>query len=311
MVQLPAYIGGFRSGTTLLINLVGLHPALVPWFETKELCELLRWLRVTANPAESSFESAYCAPAEPPGFALESVYSRMLWQMRNTWHRIEGGLSSGKATHEHYPIGHDYVLYSLKEAEALVATWRLACEQAPTRAAILQASTALISALSTAQCSANPAASWVNKTPEISRFAAELRTLSGPTRIIYMVRNGLEVVASASELGWGSGRDLAYNWQGLLQRTRQAMHGHESHYLELRYEQLLSAPENLLDSVFAFLGVAQCGADIVQQFRKRYGSDAFTPGRGSSLILPQETLRQFLAVAGDTQAALGYPVPVI
>jgi hypothetical protein len=308
MQQLPTFIGGFRSGTTLLVNLLGLHPALVPWFETKDLCELLRWLRVLEQPAEAGFESPYAAPAEPAGFTLDAVYARMQAQQRATLARQSGAERSGKAGHERYPLGNDYLRYSLNEGEALFARWRARCAADASLASVRAASADLLRALGAAQCAGASSTYWVNKTPEISRFAAELRALLGPCRVLYMVRNGLEVVASAAHLGWGETEALAYNWRGLLERTRAAMAGHPEHYFELRYEQLLQAPAATLDGVFSFLGVELLGDAIVTQFTARYGSGAFSrPASAPSAQLPRAEHERFMAVAGDLQIALGYP----
>jgi len=308
MQQLPTFIGGFRSGTTLLVNLLGLHPALVAWFETKELCELLRWLRVREQPAEADFERNYCVPPEPAGFTLDAVYERMLVQMRDTEARQSGARQSGKAKHERYPLGNDYVRYSLADGEALLAAWYERCKAAGSLNDLHTASAELITALGKAHCVAAHSSYWVNKTPEISRFASELRTLLGPCRVLYMVRNGFEVVASASHLGWGDTAGLAYNWKGLLERTRAAMAGHEDCYLELSYEELVSAPVATLDKVFAFLGVEPRGEAIVANFTARYGSTAFSrPASAPPARLPPEEHERFMAVAGDLQMALGYP----
>ncbi|HWK53269.1 MAG TPA: sulfotransferase [Hyphomicrobiales bacterium] len=304
MLDLPCFIGGFRSGTTLLINLLGMHPALVPWFETKELCELLRWLRVREQPGEAAFETAYVSPPEPAGFTLEAVHGRMLAQMRGTAARQSGAIASGKASHERYPLGNDWVRYSLNEAETLLNAWRDACADA---SAIEPASAALIQALGRAQCAGAPSSYWVNKTPEISRFAPQLRRLLGPCRVLYMVRNGLEVVASASRLGWGQTEQLAYNWKALLELTRTGTAEQAAHYLELRYETLLAAPAATLDQVFAFLGVESRGEAIVADFQARYGAGAFAhPGGGGKVALPAAEHARFMAVAGDLQQALGY-----
>ena len=308
MQAFPTFIGGFRSGTTLLVNLLGMHPALVPWFETKELCELLRWLRVLAEPSEAAFEANYITPNEPAGFDLDAAYARMLAQMRATEARQSGATQSGKAGHERYPLGNDHVRYPLVEGEALLHAWYERCKADHSLPTVRVASADLLRALGAAQCATTPSPYWINKTPEISRFAAELRELLGPCRVIYMVRNGFEVVASASNLGWGKTEDLAFNWKGLLERTRNAMKGEEDRYLELRYEGLLQAPVETLNQVFAFLGVEPKGEEIVAEFTSRFGSDAFSrPAAAPPARLPAEEHARFMAVAGDLQIALGYP----
>lgn len=319
MQDIPVFIGGFRSGTTLLINLLGLHPQITPWFETKELCEALRWQRVLQQAEQAVFEAAYCA-SEPPGFTLRAVHERMLFQIRATHARLAGARTSGKAAHERYPLGNDYVGYSLQEAEAALTLWHDAIAKAGTLNTILGTTTAtgnLIRTLGARQQALHGAgvsttAAWINKTPEISRFAPELRAALGRCKIIYVVRDGIEVVASGLRLGWGNVEELAFNWKGLLERSRAAMQGHEADYLELRYEQLVLEPEATLNRVLRFCGREEQGAEVVRLFSTQWsasGSPFDTSRMQGSNSLNAAQLRVFTAVAGDMQAALGYPAP--
>ncbi len=303
MLDLPVFIGGFRSGTTLLINLLGLHPHITPWFETRELCEALRWQHVLQHPDQTGFEAAYCAPAELPGFTLDAVHARMLHQVRDTHARMAGERARGKAAHERYPLGNDYLCYAQAEAEAALTAWRQAGGSAV-------ATGALINRLGARQQTLHGGGPWVNKTPEITRFARELRAALGPCRMIYVVRDGIQVVASGHRLGWGSIETLAFNWKGLLERTRAAMQEHSGDYLELRYEALVLEPAKVLDRVLGFCGREAQGTDLVRRFIERQGDGALDPTRmqGRAALDPGQ-LRTFAAVAGDMQAALGYPAP--
>lgn len=305
MQDIPVFIGGFRSGTTLLINLLGLHPQVTPWFETRDLCEAVRWQHVLANPGQAAFETAYCAPSAPAGFTLEAVHGRMLQQVRDTQARLSGG-ASGKAAHERYMLGHDYVRYEAREAEALMDLWRAACA-APDPARVAAANGELIRALGAKQRQLHGGGPWINKTPEITRFAVELRAALGHCRIVYVVRDGIQVVASGHRLGWGSVEALAFNWKGLLERTRAAMRACPQDYLELRYEDLVLEPAATLDRVLRFCGRDACGEALVRQFCAGQGEGAFDASRlrGKDL-LDAAQLRTFTAVAGDMQAALGY-----
>lgn len=322
MQDLPVFIGGFRSGTTLLINLLGLHPQVTPWFETRDLCEAVRWQHVLAHPGNADFERAYCAPAEPAGFTLDAVHGRMLQQARDTATRLAGG-ASGKAAHERYVIGNDYVRYSLAEAEAAMQQWRERCaaagvdsmdadstdtdSAAEKRAAVAAANGHLISRLGARHVDIHGGGPWINKTPEITRFAPELRAALGRCRIIYVVRDGVQVVASGYRLGWGSIETLAFNWKGLLERTRAAMAACPEDYLELRYEQLVLEPAATLDRVLAFCGRTTEGSALVREFIASEGEKAFDVSRLQGRdALDVEQMRIFTGVAGDMQAELGY-----
>ncbi|MDY6984508.1 MAG: sulfotransferase, partial [Pseudomonadota bacterium] len=289
MQDLPIFIGGFRSGTTLLINLLGLHPQVTPWFETRDLCEAVRWQHVLAHPDNTDFERAYCAPAEPAGFTLDAVHGRLVQQARDTAMRLAGG-ASGKAAHERYVIGNDYVRYSLAEAEAAMQEWRASCAAAgvdsmdrdsgaENLAAVAAANGRLITKLGTRHVEIHGAGPWINKTPEITRFAPELRAALGRCKIIYMIRDGIQVVASGHRLGWGSVELMAFNWKGLLERTRAAMAACPEDYLELRYEQLVLDPVATLDRVLAFCGRTTEGAALVREFIASEGEKAFDVSR--------------------------------
>jgi hypothetical protein len=318
MQAFPVFIGGFRSGTTLLINLLGLHPQVAPWFETRDLCEAVRWQHVLAHPANAEFERFYCAPAEPAGFTLDAVHGRMLQQARDTAQRLAGG-ASGKAAHERYIVGNDCVHYSLAEAEAAMQQWRASCEAAgvdgpadsgvsPDQlAAVASANGRLVTTLGARHVVLHGGGPWINKTPEITRFAPELRAALGRCRVIYMVRDGVQVVASGYQLGWGSIETLAFNWKGLLERTRAAMAGCPEDYLELRYEELVQEPAATLDRVLAFCGRTGDGATLVRDFVASEGEKAFDVSRLQGRdALDAEQMRIFTGVAGDMQAELGY-----
>ncbi|MEY4642690.1 MAG: hypothetical protein RLZZ227_2684 [Pseudomonadota bacterium] len=307
MQDIPVFIGGFRSGTTLLINLLGLHPQITPWFETRDLCEAVRWQHVLRHPQQALFENAYCAPAEPAGFTLDAVYHRVLLQLRDTQARVSGARASGKAMHERYPLGNDYVRYSQAEAEAAVDEWRAGCTGSDL-ARVAAANGALIRRLGARQQQVHGAGAWINKTPEITRFAPELRAALGRCRMIYVVRDGIQVVASGFKLGWGSVEALAFNWKGLLERTRAAMQQCPDDYLELRYEELVREPAMTLDRVLNFCEREEQGSALVRTFTASEGESAFDTSRlQGSGGLDAAQLGIFAAVAGDMQAALGYP----
>lgn len=300
------FIGGFRSGTTLLINLLGMYPGIAPWFETKELCEALRYLRVLTQPAAAEFEERYCVPPSPAGFTLAAVTERMRQQMVSTDARQNLKEASGKAAYEKYPIGNDCVCYSLAEAGSALQRWQHAAQKGI--AATTEATGTLIIELGSLHSAHYGAPFWVNKTPEISRFAPELRGALDVCKIIYVVRDGMQVAASGQKLGWGSIETLAFNWKGLLEQTRDAMQDFPDDYLEIRYENLIREPGATLNKVLEFCGQQQSGSEIIAEFRQRFGASAFAVAKLSeSTALSPSDRATFLRVAGDLQQELGYP----
>jgi len=250
---LPTFVGGFRSGSTLLINLLGLHPELTPWFETKCICEALRWMRVLANPDLEAFESRFVPTPMPEGFTTDAVHDAMLWHMRYTAGRMSGELASGKADHERYPIGTDYVLYGLREGEQALNRWRERVKPDPSLPAVTEATGRLIRELGDRQAGLARGARWINKTPEIPRFGRELRRSLGRCRIIHLIRDGREVALSGARLGWADIPEMAEWWKGMIGLTREAATEAPEDYLEVRFEALVRDPVPTLERILTFL----------------------------------------------------------
>lgn len=277
----PVFIGNFRSGTTLLINLLGLHADVAPWFETKGLCEPLRWLRVLKDPKTLAYEASIIHADKDDAFSAAAVASRMLEDIRSTAARIEGTAPHGKGQHERYPLGHDCALYSVDFAEQAVRHWLDAVRGQEEPEAVAAATGSLITGLGQRQAQLAGKPLWINKTPEISRFAAELRQCLGPVRMILMVRHGRDVVRSAERLGWAGAVEIAGWWQGMIEQSRAASAGHESDYLEMKFESLLRDPSGELNRVLRFLELEASGEQLVSTYSESIGMDyPAGPGRG-------------------------------
>lgn len=285
-VHPPVFIGNFRSGTTLLVNILGFHDEVAPWYETKGFCEALRWLRVLERPDTLAFESRLIRPRELSGFTAESVAARMREDFRQTDARMRGEIESGKGGHEFYPLGHDRLAYSLDEAEAAVNQWYEAVRDDPCADRVRRATGKMICELGAlhAECSGRPI--WVNKTPEMPRFAHELRSCIGPCRILMMMRDRNDVVRSAVRLGWAEPQEIADWCQGMINESRAAAEEDPSNYLELHYEALLQDPAAVIDQLLRFVGVAETGEKLVQRYDVSLPSGARTLCPGSAGLTP-------------------------
>lgn len=274
----PTFIGNFRSGTTLLVNLLGIHEAIVPWFETKWMCEALRYLRVMLNPAQRDYEASLIVSKEPDVFTATSVAGRMLQDIRGSAARIEGETAHGKAPHERYMLGHDYILYSVERAEESVQEWLDQVMSVDDPVDIAHATGRMISSLGDMQIELSGKPYWINKTPEICRFGQELRLCLGSARIILMIRNGRDVVRSAKSLGWAETRQLANWWRGMIEQSRAASSDHKSDYLEIRYEALVDHPAEEVNRVLRFLGMDESGGRMVRAYQQQIAINRVSPG---------------------------------
>ncbi|AGA33592.1 hypothetical protein TVNIR_1931 [Thioalkalivibrio nitratireducens DSM 14787] len=283
------------------MNLLGLNPQVAAWFETKEVAEALRWLRVLEDPQLEAVEAGLVRPAEPPGFAPAAVAARMEAQMQRTFQQIQGQVPDGKAAYEQYPLGSDRILYSVAEAEAELARWRSEVEAASSPAAVARATGALITALGQRQAELAGRRYWINKTPELPRFGGELRRCLGECRMILMIRDGWEVAQSANALGWASVPELAAWWRGLIEESRAA--GEPGAYLEIRYEDLIAAPAETLDRVLGFLGLHGSGEALCRVYHLLGGEFERRPPWQDGADGDRAA---FDAIAGDLMQELGY-----
>ncbi len=304
MVQQPVFVGGFRSGSTLLINLLGLHPQVAPWFETKSLCEALRWQRVLGDPSTEAFEHYVLGPRQSSGFSVTAVAERMRWHMHHTAQRMAGQIADGKAPHERYPLQGDAVLYSLEEAQTALHDWRRSIHEPATETAVAAATGALIRTLGKRQVALAARPLWINKTPEIPRFGGELRRGLGRCRIIHLIRDGRQVVHSAVALGWGDMERMTRLWKAMIELSRAAALAED--YLEIRYEKLIQAPATTLDRVCTFLELDLRGKALWKQYRHLVGQTPQPiPHQGPASLCRQE-LSTFNAIAGELSRELGY-----
>lgn len=299
----PAFIGGFRSGSTLLINLLGLHPKVAPWFETKELAEALRWLKVLENPELATTEGALIQPREPSRFDREAVAARMRWHIQRTFQQMQGLVPGGKEPYERYPFGGDYILYPIAEAEAALARWYASVTERPSKESVGRATGQLIETLGERQTILARKQCWINKTPELPRFGSELRFCLGACRIVLLIRNGWEVVRSAHALGWGSVAQLAWWWKGLIEQSRVAAKAGD--YLAVRYEDLVRYPAQTLDRILEFLALPPLGYRLCEDYR-RLGGKIEPPCESVQSMEDQAARAVFDQIAGDLMHELGY-----
>ena len=301
------FIGNFRSGTTLLVNLLGLHPEITPWFETKALCEPLRWLRVLHHPETFSQEAERVRPSWIPGFTPEKVALRMKSDFEETILKIQGLHDSGKGSHERYPIGADCMLASLDECLEGVNDWAERLGDTPSETDIRQATATLIRSLGAIECARSQKPLWINKTPEIPRFGSELRSCIGPSKMLLVIRDGRDVVKSARKLGWASEELLSSWWKDMIVESRAASRDCPTDYLEIRYESLVQDPVKTLDAIFAFLGISGESERLVHAYNAAISDPNAKIGRLScGASAPCRVKDKIQGLDQDFLVSLGY-----
>jgi hypothetical protein len=181
---------------------------------------------------------------------------------------------------------------------------------------------------------------WGDKTPAYATYIAEIGSFLPEARFIHLIRDARDVAVSNRDTWWGSSTNLldwAHVWVKTVQETRRQAQ-ECSHYLEVRYEDLVQETTPVLKTVCRFLDLpyrqemesyyltAQQRMDELQELLDRDGNvaatrrerieihrltevppDAARIGRWRCELSPAE-IREFESIAGDLLRALGYEV---
>jgi hypothetical protein len=179
---------------------------------------------------------------------------------------------------------------------------------------------------------------WGDKTPVHARCLPVLARLIGEARFVHIVRDGRDVAASLRGLpfapGEGSIEAIAADWRDTIREARAAAL-EVPHYLEVRYERLVTEPEAVLREVCAFVeldfhpgllaaheraasrlaeqatielegGVVRTGAERLESSRHTSSPpDSSRIGRWRQALSPDEAA-QFEALTGELLDELGY-----
>ncbi|MTW22661.1 sulfotransferase family protein [Allochromatium palmeri] len=98
---------------------------------------------------------------------------------------------------------------------------------------------------------------WGDKTPPYVEQVAAIGALLPEAHFVHLVRDGRDVALSYRDKWFGPGADLvaaARLWRGrILEARAQATRLEPGRYLELKFEDLIAAPERKLRQVCAFL----------------------------------------------------------
>jgi hypothetical protein len=103
------------------------------------------------------------------------------------------------------------------------------------------------------------------------RILVKTGTIGPGTRVIHLVRDIRDVMVSLGETGWGA--DLEQYFPRQWSNSNLYVHGHfrerSGQYLLVRYEDLVTRPEQELERACAFLGVP-FSAEMLEADRRRH-----------------------------------------
>jgi glycosyltransferase involved in cell wall biosynthesis len=98
---------------------------------------------------------------------------------------------------------------------------------------------------------------WGDKTPPYVFRIHDIQTLLPEAHFIHIIRDGRDVALSMKGMFWGAGDDMegqASNWIWRIREGRQQAQFCQ-HYLEVRYEELITNPTKVLQAICAFINL--------------------------------------------------------
>ncbi|MCB0330283.1 MAG: sulfotransferase [Bdellovibrionales bacterium] len=227
----PSFIGGCgRSGTTLLVDLLGLHPQLSPIYETDFVVNM----------------PLICFDPE--------IEMSELVRFADRWSIDLPYRPHSKRDYEKYYHGPHHVLFTREEM--LLETAKL-IDQLQQGVVVECCFAQLIENLFTAHCNYDSKPYWINKTPIYVLHLEFLMRLFPDMRFVHVVRNGLNVAKSIVTRPWGPDtleQALAYHEEHVAS-GRAWGKSNPQQYREVEYEKLVTLPEQEIAGVLEWLGL--------------------------------------------------------
>ncbi|MEM8744713.1 MAG: sulfotransferase [Pseudomonadota bacterium] len=280
------FLGGdARSGTTLLIDLIGLHPQISAIYETNFLIRIVRLL------TKYGWTSRVHGPKRIHDImqdACEFYPTSRLTEIRGTRERFLHGPN-------HVLLEPEFVM---KQTEKLERSLRWGNHDEALNSFILD--------LFAEHCRAESKPRWVNKTPRNINVLPRLYAAMPGMRFIHSIRDGRDVVCSNMRRGSRNMAEGAASWIEIARLGQAYAQTYGDSFLEVRYESLLQDPQKELDRIFAWLGEEACGDKVLQQYEAAgFRVNASRIG-GWKQELSDQDQREFDKIAGDLIDSMGY-----
>ena len=285
--QTPVFIGGAgRSGTTLVVDLLGTHPNLSPVYETNFVTGL-----------------AELYDAAQRGEHDRRRIQATLWRYLDKRTATHGERPQNKRDYERYVHGPHYILFSRNFAMERARQLLDAVAEGEMLAGVRE----FVVAVFEEHCRLDGKSRWLSKTPNYVLHLDLLRELFPDMRFIHCVRDGRDVACSVLTRRWGPKEPVdCARWRiETVARGTGFGQRHPENYLETRFEEFVEQPEVALGKVLEWLGEAGDAGAIVGRYRKSVGIVGSRVGAWRT-IFSAEDREAFHAIAGAMLQSFGY-----
>jgi hypothetical protein len=281
------FIGGAgRSGTTLVADLLGLHPGVSPIYETGFVTQILGLLFVRKDLSPKQVQLA-------------------ILQIMDRWSQNLPMLPNNKRAYERYHHGPHHVRLERDYVMARTAELVEAFDRGQPAVGMRR----FMDALFVEHCQADRKPRWANKTPSYVHMLPLLKGLYPKMKFIHCVRDGRDVVTSLLSYK-GAARDVedAAHWWVRKAGAGVVWGGNNpDRYFELRYEELLASPVLTMRRLLDFLEEPDCAEQMIEAYG---GAARFDPSRTGTWRqrFTDADVVTFDAVAGELMNKLRYQI---
>jgi hypothetical protein len=280
----PLFLGGCpRAGTTLAVDLLGLHPALSPVYETNFVLQL----------SELLFEGAGLSPL---------VTGQAVMTAMEKWSRDLPFRPHEKKDYERYWHGPHHVLfdrpYAMRCAKEL-AEGLFSRDPA-------EAFRGFVFSLFDQHARLDGKPGWINKTPRYALVLPRLKAIFPEMKFVHCLRDPRDAVPSILSRKWGERHGLpgaVQLWTESVEGARRFKARWPQDYAETRLEDLVAMPERETNRILQALGLEECPAERFADYRRRI---AFDRHRVSGENRDPNASREIEALAGGLMAEFGY-----
>jgi len=281
----PIFIGGAgRSGTTLAVDMLGLHPEVSPVYETGFVSQIAGLVFGRRDLSKQQVQIA-------------------IIQLMDRWSQSLPHIPHQKRAHERYHHGPHYIRFDRPFAMARTVELVDALD-AGNR---VMGFNRFVNALFAEHARLDGKPRWANKTPSYVHLLPVLGSIFPEMRFLHCVRDGRAVAASVVTRSWGPSNvtEAATWWSRKTQLGVDWGRANPDRYFELRYEALLTRPQQTLSALLDFLGEVDCAAEMLASYRGGVTLDASRASTWRSRFSDQD-YADFNAAAGGLLVQLGY-----
>ncbi len=247
----PLFIGSAgRSGSTLLVDLLGMHKNISPIYETDFVTKLVSLFYGSANKLDFKTK--------------KQLYSEYVYN----WSKQLPQRPHNKRDHERYKHGPHHLLFSKKQMRNLTDKFldKLTSENKDKEIG------KYLNLLFNESASKDDKEFWINKTPIYVRFPQILKKWFPNMKFIHIVRDGRDVSLSVLTRPWGpeNFKESSDWWMDNVKSGIKFGKNNPNNYIEVKYEALIMNPIKTVNEILDQISMDENNKEEAENMVKKY-----------------------------------------